>query len=68
MNRVNKIKSKKYDLDKENREFKKQIENKTKELKQKLLDLQSKCGHEITTFHSCQYDSYTRCDICGKEL
>ncbi len=40
-------------------------------LKQTLREAQAKCDHPKTTYHpdpSGNNDSYTECDVCGKEI
>ena len=40
-------------------------------LKEKLREEQKKCKHSKTTFHpdpSGNNDSFTECDVCGKEI
>jgi hypothetical protein len=40
-------------------------------LKEKLREAQKKCDHPVTTYHpdpSGNNDSYTECDVCGKEI
>ena len=40
-------------------------------LKQTLREAQAVCKHEKTTYHpdpSGNNDSYTECDVCGKEV
>ncbi len=42
-----------------------------KELKKHKTEIQAKCNHYSTTYYpdaSGNNDSYTECDVCGKEL
>jgi len=49
----------------------KEYKTKRDALKATLKEAQAKCDHPKTTYHpdpSGNNDSYTECDVCGKEI